>query len=142
MNVVCRGLCRRPTAGSGVRTSGLGRYDLGWRRCRSCDRFWLWPDLRCTPSHCPCCGRRLTVKARPRPQAARHIAAQKQARAELRALLNAERTCRRCGKPIPPTRRTSAVYCSPACYRAHHSAACAARMQQRRRREAMKESAA
>lgn len=89
----CRGLCRGPSTSSAnvntvpshlpsaalpnvvaVRrfpaTFRIGSaYERGWRRCRICDRFFLFLR-RCiadpTPAHCPCCGHRLATHPRAR----------------------------------------------------------------------------
>ena len=56
--MVCVGLCVRYRA---VKSPIGGRYEIGQKRCSTCDIFIEWDGIVC-----PCCGYRLRTKSRRR----------------------------------------------------------------------------
>ena len=60
--MTCRGTCIRYMARS---NSGNTHYELGHKRCTTCDIFIKWDGI-----HCPCCN--FALRTRPRSTSGRH----------------------------------------------------------------------
>ena len=53
---VCKGFCNKVEVKK-INPKDSGMYDLGYKRCKTCDKFVEWDEPRC-----PCCGTLLRNK--------------------------------------------------------------------------------
>lgn len=61
--MTCRGTCIKYKAKR--ESSFSGHYELGHKRCSSCEIFIKWDGF-----HCPCCG--IILRTRPKSTSGRH----------------------------------------------------------------------